>query len=239
MMIRVLAIVTALALPSVALAQDKTPPADKTTDKATDKANDKSNDKSTDKSMDKTNQKMTDKAPVKTVKSAKLSAGDVKILAHLHHVNQMEIDMGKLAQKSGTQAVKGYADTLVNDHMSNDKELTSFAKAHGVATIPADKPETDADRQDAKNMMTESAHVKTLKAAEFDKAFLNMMVAGHDKELAKIDTAIGAAADPDLQTMLKSTKPVLQRHSDQAHDLQKNTPQASNDKSADKPATQK
>lgn len=225
MMIRVLAIVTALALPSVALADpDKTPPADKTTDKAT----------------DKTNEKMTDKAPVKTDKdkNAKLADGDVKIMAHLHHVNQMEIDMGKLAQKSGTQAIKGYAETLVNDHTSNDKELMSFSKAHKVATIPADKPETDADRQDAKAMMTETAHLKTLKGAEFDKAFLNMMVAGHDKELAKIDTSIGAAADPDLQTMLKSTKPVLQRHSDQAHDLQKNTPQAALDKPADKP-TQK
>jgi len=218
MMIRVLAIVTALALPSVALADPaKTPPADQTTDK--------------------TNEKMTDKAPVKTDKNAKVADGDVKIMAHLHHVNQMEIDMGKLAQKSGTQAIKGYAETLVNDHTSNDKELMSFAKAHKLATIPADKPETDADRQDVKNMTTETAHLKTLKGAEFDKAFLNMMVAGHDKELAKIDTSIGAAADPDLQTMLKSTKPVLQRHSDQAHDLQKN-PQASLDKSADKP-TQK
>jgi hypothetical protein len=60
------------------------------------------------------------------------------------------------------------------------------------------------------------------------------MVAGHDKELAKIDTAIGAAADPDLQTMLKSTKPVLQRHSDQAKDLQK-SPQASADKTPETP----
>ena len=219
MMIRVLAIVTALALPSVAFAQDKPAP--------------------TDKAPDKTNEKMTDKAPVKTDKdkSAKLSAGDVKIIAHLHHVNQMEMEMGKLAQKSGTQAIKSYAETLVNDHTSNDKELTSFSKAHGLATIPADKPETDADRQDAKNMTTEAAHIKTLKGAEFDKAFLGMMVAGHDKELAKIDTSIGASADPDLQTLLKSTKPVLQRHSDQAHDLQKN-PQASLDKPADKP-TQK
>ena len=219
MMIRVLAIVTALALPSIALADpDKTPPADK--------------------APDKTNEKMTDKAPVKTDKDAKLADGDVKIIAHVHHVNQMEIDMGKLAQKSGTQAIKSYAETLVNDHTSNDKELLSFSKAHKLATIPADKPETDADRQDAKAMMTETAHLKTLKGAEFDKAFLNMMVAGHDKELAKIDTSIGAAADPDLQTMLKSIKPVLQRHSDQAHDLQKNTPQASLDKPADKP-TQK
>src|SRR5215208_3381849 len=121
MKIRALAIVTALALPTLALADDdksKPPPADKTTDKSTDKA--------TDKSMDKTNEKTTnaptDKAPGKTDKAAKLSDGDMKIVAHLHHVNQMEIDLGKLAQKSGTASVKSYAETLVSDHQSNDKD---------------------------------------------------------------------------------------------------------------------
>jgi predicted outer membrane protein len=222
MMIRVLALVTALALPTAALAQDKTPPADKPMDKT--------NEKTTDAPADKT--------PGKTDKSAKLSDGDVKIMAHLHHVNQMEIDMGKLAQKTGTAAIKSYADTLVNDHQSNDKELTAFAKAHKVAMIPAEKPESDADRQEAKDMTTQLARLKTLKGAEFDKEFLNMMVAGHDKELAKIDVAIGGAGDSDLQTLLKSTKPVLQRHSDQAHDLQKN-PQASIDKPADKLPSQR
>jgi len=228
MMIRALAIVTALALPTAALAQDKTPPAAKTPPA----------DKTTDKTNEKTTNAPTDKTPGKTDKSAKLSDGDVKIMAHLHHVNQMEIDMGKLAQKSGTAAIKSYAEALVNDHQSNDKELTAFAKAHKVAMIPADKPEGDADRQEAKEMTTQVAHLKTLKAAEFDKEFLNMMVAGHDKELAKIDVAIGGASDSDLQTLLKSTKPVLQRHSDQAHDLQKNS-QASNEKPGDKLPSQR
>jgi putative membrane protein len=211
MMIRVLAIVTALALPSVALADpDKTPPADKTPDKPT----------------DKTNEKTTDKAPLKTDKSTKLSAGDVKIIAHLHHVNQMEITLGQVAQKSGTAHVKDYAKTLVSDHQSADKDLTAFAKAHKVAAIPADKPMTDADRQDEKDMTTAMAHIKSLKGAEFDKEYLNMMVSGHDKELTKIDVSISGATDPDLKSMLQSVKPVLQRHADQARDLQK-SPQAS------------
>jgi putative membrane protein len=161
----------------------------------------------------------------------KLSADDTKIVAHLHHVNQMEIDLGKQAQKVGTPAIKGYADALITDHTSGDKDLTALAKKHGVATIPADKPQADADRQDEKDMTIAVAHLKTVKGAEFDKAFLTMMTSGHDKELAKIDTSIGSAKDPDLQALLKATKPVLQRHSDQARDLQK-TPQAANPASA-------
>lgn len=191
MKLRAFAIIAALALPTFALADNKTP--------------------------------KPDKAPA----AAKLSDGDVKIISHLHHVNQMEIDVGKVAQKAGTASVKSYSDTLEKEHQSADKDLTAFAKKHGLATIPADKPATDADNQEQKDMTTQVAHLKTLKGADFDREFLNMMVTGHDKELVKIDVSIGTAGDPDLQTMLTSSiKPMLQRHADQARDLQK-SPQAS------------
>lgn len=225
MKIRALAFVAALALPTLAIADDKqtppTPPTDKQQTPPTDKSTE------ADKPMDKA----TEKAPGKPDKSAKLSEGDVKILAHLRHVNQMEIQLGKHAQKNGTQAIKGYAETLVQDHQSADKDLMAFAKQRRQA-IPADKPQTDAERQEHKDMTQQMARLKTLKGAEFDREFLNMMVSGHDKELTKIDTSIGSASDPDLQTMLKSLKPVLQRHADQARDLQKNV-QASLDKPVD------
>lgn len=207
MKIRALAIVTALALPTLALAQNPASPSDKT---------DKTNEKTTNKPTDKT-------------KPAKLSDGDVKIISHLHHVNQMEIDLAKVAQKAGTAGVKNYAETLERDHDSADKDLTAFTKQHKLMAIPADKPMSDADKQEAKEMTGQMAHLKMLKGAEFDKEYLNMMVGGHDKELTRIDTSISAANDPELQTMLKSVKPVLQRHADQARDLQKSNPQASAD----------
>jgi len=168
----------------------------------------------------------TDKAP--TDKGAKLSDGDAKIIAHLHHVNQMEITLAQLAQKVGTAHVKDYAKTIVTDHQTADKDLTAFAKTHKLAAIPADKPATDADRQEDKDMTAAMTRIKTLKGAEFDKEYINMMVGGHDKELAKIDVSISGATDPDLKSMLQSVKPVLQRHADQARDLQK-SPQAAMD----------
>lgn len=163
-----------------------------------------------------------------TMAAAKLADGDVKIVAHLHHVNQMEIDLGKAAMKSSNAGVKAYGDTLVKDHTTGDKDLTAFAKAHKLAMIPADKPETDADKQEAKDMMDKVAKLKAMKGAEFDKTFLDMMASGHDKELAKIDTAMASVADADLKAILTATKPVLQRHADSARDLQKGA-QASND----------
>jgi predicted outer membrane protein len=213
MKIRALAIISALALPTLALAE---PAPTDTVKNDTTKA---------DTKTDKTDTTKPDM-------NGKLSDGDTKIIAHLHHVNQMEIDLGKAAQKNGTASVKNYGSNLVTDHQMSDKDLTAFAKSHKLATIPADKADSDADKQDDKEMTSKAAHLKTLKGADFDREFLNMMATGHDKELAKIDVSIGAATDPDLQSMLKSTKPVLQRHADQARDLQKN-PQASADKPAD------
>ena len=171
---------------------------------------------------DNTNEKTTNTAPA----AGKLADSDVKIVAHLHHVNQMEIDLGKAAQKSTTPGVKAYGDTLVKDHTSNDKDLTTYAKAHKLAAIPADKPESEADQQEHKDMMAKVAELKKLKGSAFDTMFLDMMVSGHDKELAKIDASIGATTDTDLQALLKATKPVLQSHADRARDLQK-SPQAS------------
>jgi putative membrane protein len=217
MKIRALAIVSALALPMVAVADQPAPPAPP--DQSTNKPMEQPADKTADKPVNQ---------PGKPAKGAKLSEGDVKIVAHLHHVNRMEIDLGKVAQKSGTATVKAYGETLERDHMSADKDLVAFAKQNKLNAIPADKPDNEADKQAHKEMMSKVARLKTLKGAEFDREFANMMVADHDKELAKIDVAISAASNPELQTMLKNVKPMLQRHADQARDLQK-SPQASAD----------
>jgi len=184
MKLRTLAIIAALALPTLAVADD-------TTTKSSDKA-------------------------------AKLSASDTQVVAHLHHVNQVEIDLGKLAQKNGTAAVKSYGEMLVTDHQNADKELTAIAKRHGVSTIPSYKPDTDAAKQDQKDTDAQIARLKNEKGAAFDKDFLSLMVADHEKVIASVDATLAAnGTDPDLQTWLKSVRPVLQRHADQARELQK------------------
>src|SRR5689334_15799459 len=100
MKLRALAIVTALAVPTLALAQTPTPPPSPSSPPSS-LPSDK--DKKDDMDKDKTNQKTT-QSPGSMDKSrtAKLSDADVKIISHVHHVNQMEIDLGKVAQKSGT-----------------------------------------------------------------------------------------------------------------------------------------
>jgi len=188
-----LALITALALPALATADDMNKPAPADKAKAT----------------------------------AKLVDEDVKLVAHIHHVNLMEIDMGKLAQKMGGDAVKKYGAALVKDHTDGDKDLTAFAKTKGVAKIPADVPPTEAAKKEMADDMAKMAELKKKKGAEFDREFLMMMTAGHDKELGKLTAAIPAIQDADLTAKMKDLQPVLQRHADTARELAKAAPTAS------------
>lgn len=148
--------------------------------------------------------------------SAKLSDDDAKVVAHLHAVDQMEIDAGKLAQANGAAAGKAYGKKLVTDHTAFDAKLVAFAKKHGLATIPDDPTQTEADKKD---MMDEMMKLKGLKGAAFDTELGTRMAADHDKEVGKVDTAAGTVADKDLAAMLKALKPTLQGHADAARKL--------------------
>ncbi|HLL22841.1 MAG TPA: DUF4142 domain-containing protein, partial [Kofleriaceae bacterium] len=131
MKIKSLVFAAALALPMAASAQAPTTTTDKTTTTTTDKTT----------SGSKTTTTTPDKSKTGTA-AAKLAADDVKIVAHLHHVNVMEIDMGKQAKLKGTAAVKKYGDMMIKEHGAANKELAAMAKKKGVAKIPAAQPMT-------------------------------------------------------------------------------------------------
>lgn len=200
----------ALLVPASALADDQ-----KGTSPAT---GDTSKTGSTNKTTDKT-------------AATKLAEADIQIVAHLHAVNVMEIDMGKLAQKAGTQAVKRYGEMMVKDHGSADKELTAMAKKKGVAKIPGAKHDTEAQKIEHKQMLDAMAGLKKLKGADFDREYVRLMIDSHQKELTLSDPLISQATDADLKAMLESRKTTLQRHADAARELEKGNAQASGDKS--------
>jgi putative membrane protein len=158
--------------------------------------------------------------PSAPAKVAAVSDADLAIAAHLQHVNDSEIHMGKLALKQTKDAkVKAYAKALVADHAKSNKDLAAFAKAKKVKIAKA-PPEDEASKAEAKEHADLIAKLKTLKGADFDREFLAAMVAGHTKVVAKVDAQIGVVADADLKTLLTDTRPVIQKHADDAKALQ-------------------
>ena len=162
-----------------------------------------------------------------TAKKEKLTANELQVVAHYHAVNLLEIDLGKTAMKKAeSQAVKSYGEMLVKEHGEADVKFKALAKSR-KQIIPAEKPATDADKQEMADTKKAVAALKKLKGAEFDKQYLQMMVDGHDKELTKVDTKLGEVQDSELADMVRAKKPVLQKHADAARELQKNNAQAS------------
>ena len=167
-----------------------------------------------------------DTAKTDTAKKEKLSAAELQVMAHYRAVNQLEIDLGKAAKKdAGTQAVKSYGEMLVKDHTDGDKKLEAIAKQSGQK-IPAAKPATEAEKAQEAQTKKEAAALKKLKGADFDREYLRMMVDGHDKELAMIDSKMAEVKNPQLLDFLSALKPTLQHHADEARELQKNSAQA-------------
>ena len=152
-------------------------------------------------------------------KPAPLTETEQKAVIHVHHVNVEETTMGKLAGKQGTAGTKKYGAMLVTDHTKSDKELAAFAKKHGLAKIPDEVPTTEAEKADAAKKTDMMASMKTMKGAAFDAMYLQMMVEGHEKELAMQPQWIAGTADADMKAMLDKRTTTLTKHRDDASAL--------------------
>jgi putative membrane protein len=145
--------------------------------------------------------------------------GDSALLAKLHHVNQMEIDLGKLAQENGqSKQVKQYGQKLVKDHTKASKDLETYATKNNLQlqTLAMD-PSVDMEKQ-KHNQSVEQ--LRGLKGAEFDAQFLSMMVQGHQDAVSTVQTAAETQQNPELKKMLNKLLPQLKQHRQEAEKLQ-------------------
>jgi putative membrane protein len=175
----------------------------------------------------KTAPKTTD--TTKPAKPAKLKPQELQVMAHYHAVNQLEIDLGKAAEKKATNdTVKSFAKMLVSDHQDADKELIALAKKTGQM-IPAVKPADATEKKEMADEKADATKLKTLKGGDFEREYLRMMVQGHEKELANLDTNVAKLENAELVDAIKAKKDVLQKHADEARNLQKSEPTSMND----------
>lgn len=114
-----------------------------------------------------------------------------------------EVQMGTLAlQKASNADVKAFGQRMVTDHSKVNAELAEFATAKGLALAT----ELGGDHKAAFD------HLSTLSGAEFDKAYMQHMVADHEKDVAEFDKASTSATDTDLKTWAGKTLPTLKEH---------------------------
>ncbi len=141
-----------------------------------------------------------------------------EVLRQLHHDNQMEIQMGQLAQRNGqARAVKEFGAMLVRDHQAADRRVLAVAKSKnfmlGDDTTGGGSPKADAESQQHMEKM------RGLKGAEFDRHFASMMTADHEKTITLVKTAQNDVEDAEVKALLTELLPKLEQHRERAQSL--------------------
>ena len=132
-----------------------------------------------------------------------LNSQDSKFLMEAAMGGLMEVELGRVAaQKASSDAVKQFGQRMVDDHGAANTELTSLATSKGV-TLP-----TALDEKHQKDVTKLSA----MSGADFDRAYMKMMVSDHVKDVAEFEKQSTKATDPDLKEFASKTLPTLQEH---------------------------
>jgi putative membrane protein len=129
--------------------------------------------------------------------------------------NIAEVDAGKLAQQKGkSEAVKKFGEMLVSDHGKANTEAKAAAKEVGV------EPPTSASIGEKATYLK----LKVLSGDAFDKSFASTMVSDHKKAIE--DYKKEAGKSDAVGQYAKQTLPTLQKHLQEAQEIQQQLKQA-------------
>ncbi|MBX3380656.1 MAG: DUF4142 domain-containing protein [Phycisphaeraceae bacterium] len=170
------------------------------------------------------------------------ATADSRILSLVHMKNQEEISLGRLAASNGSSAaVKEYGNMLVLEHSAADAKVLAVASQTGTQLlsdtetmnmIRADRitakdqamdPAKDKDREkmadDSTVRKDPAEELRSLSGTDFDKAFSEKMVKGHQKLAAAIEKAQPQVRNEQTRQLLNELLPTIQKHEKLARQL--------------------
>jgi len=132
-------------------------------------------------------------------KSSSVSAKDKTFMKKAARGGMMEVAMGRLAeQKAQSEDVKSFGKRMVTDHSKANDELKKIAAQKNVK-LPAKEPTVSWSS---------------------DKAYMDMMVKDHEKDLAEFQEEAKSGSDADVKKFAEDTAKVVQEHLDLAKQTQ-------------------
>ena len=150
--------------------------------------------------------------------TAVLTAGaqkisDAEIAAIVVTANQVDIDAGNLASSASTTAdVKSLGQRMVAEHTAVNKSATELAAK--LKLTPKDNATAQSLKAGGEKNV---AHLKTLKGAAFDKAYVSTEVAYHQQVLDALDkTLIPNTSNAELKKLLEGVRPAFVSHLEHA-----------------------
>lgn len=123
-----------------------------------------------------------------------------------------EVAAGKIGeQKSVSKAVKAFASQMVKDHTAVNDEAKSLASQLNI-TLPGAPGEEHQKKV---------ADLGDKKGKDFDKDFIDMMVADHKSTINLFRDASDDDIAPEVKSFILATIPKLESHLAKADSLQK------------------
>ena len=114
-----------------------------------------------------------------------------------------EVELGKLAeQKANSPQVKDFGKMMVEDHTLLNNNFKTIASKKSME-LPTSV--TDDQRKDIDNLSKKAGK-------DFDKAYVDMMVEDHKKDISEFKDAQAKVADNDIKDFITNTLPTLQKH---------------------------
>ena len=115
----------------------------------------------------------------------------------------MEVELGRLATiKAHDPAVKSFGRRMMNDHKESGNKLKALAKRKGMPLSAA----MDAAQH------AEMKRLSKLKGAQFDRAYMEMMVADHEEDVSEFEKQANSGNDRDFKAFAAEVLPTLKLH---------------------------
>jgi len=144
--------------------------------------------------------------------TSRLTDADRKFVMEALEGGQMEVELGKLAeQKATNDAVRKFGERMATDHEKAGQELQELAASKGI-TAPSKSAEKDK---------AASERLSKASGAAFDREYVTMMVADHEKDVAEFKKMSREAKDPELKAWAVKTLPTLETHLKMIRQIQK------------------
>jgi putative membrane protein len=115
----------------------------------------------------------------------------------------LEVKLGQLAgSKGSSQEVKDLGKKMVSDHTKINDELKALAAKKNIK-LPAEISKAGQNNYD--KLMKKTGE-------DFDKAYCDLMIKDHEKDISKFKQESEKGEDPDLKSWAAKTLPTLEKH---------------------------
>jgi putative membrane protein len=142
-----------------------------------------------------------------------VSDSDAKFAVDAANAGMTEVELGKIAQEnSSNKEITDFGAMMIKDHTAAGDELKKIALSKHI-TLPT---AIAADNQQKISDLSKK------KGNAFDRAYIEMMVKGHEKVAAMFENESKNGSDPDLKGFASRTLNVIHTHLDTAKKCQSN-----------------